>query len=434
MYGKELVQQGLRWGIGNGLHARILEDNWIPDVVADNLRPLIPLPRGATVSYLMDADTGSWDADMVRGCFENSVARKILQIPLSCHGGDDFPSWPHAKCGIYTVLQSDMTGEEKLWKKLWNIKAPGKMKITLWRLAHDCLPSGFQLRQRNIPAEETCNFCNRMERAEHSVLFCPYAAEVWRAVKAAYPVHLRRKHFVSPKYWVLDFLGRSNDREAMILAVSVWHLWEARNAVRNDEKRKHPNSLAEQIKAYIALILLHLFKPTTIHSRDSTSTSPQWSPQPEGTAIVNVDAALFSSSSRMGVGVVIRDHSGKFLVACSKLLDEVIAPELAEALAVRSAITLALEEGLDRIILVSDCLSVIQRIQSPNRDRSLVGVVVEDIKTFATSLSSVTFRHISRRCNNSAHTMARRAELVGSCLFRVFAPECIRDKLCFDVI
>jgi hypothetical protein len=59
---------------------------------------------------------------------------------------------------------------------------------------------------------------------------------------------------------------------------------------------------------------------------------------------------------------------------------------------------------------------------------------VEDIKTFATSLSSVTFRHISRRCNNSAHTMARRAELVGSCLFHVFAPECIRDKLCFDVI
>jgi hypothetical protein len=80
------------------------------------------------------------------------------------------------------------------------------------------------------------------------------------------------------------------------------------------------------------------------------------------------------------------------------------------------------------------CVKVIQRIQSPNRDRSLVGVVVEDIKTFATSLSSVTFCHISRRCNNSAHTMARRAEFVGSCLFRVFAPECIRDKLCFDVI
>jgi hypothetical protein len=61
--------------------------------------------------------------------------------------------------------------------------------------------------------------------------------------------------------------------------------------------------------------------------------------------VVNVDAAPFSSSSKMGVGVVIRDHSGNFLIACSKLLDQVIAPEIAEALAIRSAVTLARDEG-----------------------------------------------------------------------------------------
>jgi hypothetical protein len=65
-----------------------------------------------------------------------------------------------------------------------------------------------------------------------------------------------------------------------------------------------------------------------------------------------------------------------FLVACSKLLDHVIAYELGEAFAIRSAVTLALEEGLDKISLVSNCLTVIQRNQSPARDRSLVGVVV----------------------------------------------------------
>jgi hypothetical protein len=49
------------------------------------------------------------------------------------------------------------------------------------------------------------------------------------------------------------------------------------------------------------------------------------------------------------------------------------------------------DDGLDRIILLSDCLSVVQRIDSPLRDRSLVGVVVEDIKTLASSMSYVTF-------------------------------------------
>jgi hypothetical protein len=186
------------------------------------------------------------------------------------------------------------------------------------------------------------------------VLFCPYAAEVWKAVKATFPIHLKRKHFISPKAWILDFLGRSNDQEMVTMAVTVWHLWDARNGVRNGEKRKHPNSLAIQIKVYIELILQHLIKTPANHRCETPSTSPQWSPPPEGVVVVNVDAALLSSSSKMGVGVVIRDHSGNFLVACSKLLDQVIAPEIAEALAIRSAVTLTRDEGLNKVLLVSD--------------------------------------------------------------------------------
>jgi DNA mismatch repair protein MutH len=136
----------------------------------------------------------------------------------------------------------------------------------------------------------------------------------------------------------------------------------------------------------------------------------------------------------MGVGIVIRSHNGNFLAASSQLLDAVTVHELAEALALRSTVSLAREKGLKRVILLSDCLSVIQRIISPAQDRSLVGVVVKDIKTIASSMSSATFRHISRLCNNSAHTLARRADTFDSCFFRDFAPEFIHDKLCIDII
>jgi hypothetical protein len=109
----------------------------------------------------------------------------------------------------------------------------------------------------------------------------------------------------------------------------------------------------------------------------------------------------------MGVGVVVRNHKGDFLAAQSQLLDEIMTPEIAEAHTIRCAVSLARDEGWNRIVLASDCLAVIQRIKAPERDRSLVGVVVEDIKFLAHSLSSVTFRHVSRLCNNSAHTLAR---------------------------
>ena len=107
------------------------------------------------------------------------------------------------------------------------------------------------------------------------------------------------------------------------------------------------------------------------------------------------------------------------------MLDEVTSPEIAEALAITSAITLAREEGLDRIILVSDCLSIIQKIHSSS---------VDDIKIIATSLSSVSFRHVSCSCDNSAHDLARRAEQFGSALFRDTVVDFICDKLRIDVI
>jgi ribonuclease HI len=118
------------------------------------------------------------------------------------------------------------------------------------------------------------------------------------------------------------------------------------------------------------MILLHLSKSPSTQRREPKPL-PSWASPPDVTAVINVDAALFSSSGRMGVGVVIRSHSGDFLSACSQILDAVTVPELAEAFAVRHAVTLARNEGLDRIIVLPDCLSLVQRINSSSHDRWL---------------------------------------------------------------
>jgi hypothetical protein len=95
----------------------------------------------------------SWDVSRVRSVFEEEVADKILQIPISRHGCDDYASWPLSRCGVYTVrsayhlarseqtaarrsstgrgMSSDTQIESIFWKSLWAIKAPGKMCITV---------------------------------------------------------------------------------------------------------------------------------------------------------------------------------------------------------------------------------------------------------------------------------------------------------------
>jgi hypothetical protein len=154
--GKELVQQGIQWGIGDGRSTKILVDNWIPECPPDKVSTLVPLPPNATVDFLMDEDSGTWDEETVRSFFLDYIAIRILGVPLSRFRGADFAYWPHAKLGVYTVksaynlvrskkfvhqrslsgrgLTIDSTEESKFWQKLWKIKAPGKMKISLWRL------------------------------------------------------------------------------------------------------------------------------------------------------------------------------------------------------------------------------------------------------------------------------------------------------------
>jgi hypothetical protein len=78
----------------------------------------------------------------------------------------------------------------------------------------------------------------------------------------------------------------------------------------------------------------------------------------------------------MGLGVVIRNHIGECVTACSELHDEVTTLELPEALALRHALSLAGDEGFGRIMVVSDCLSLIQWVNSSTMDRSSVGVVM----------------------------------------------------------
>ena len=99
---------------------------------------------------------------------------------------------------------------------------------------------------------------------------------------------------------------------------------------------------------------------------------------------VNVDAAMFTNDQQMDWGMLSRDHTGSMLFSCNSGDDGSFFPELVEAMDVRWAMEVTRDKGLTNIRLVSDCLSLIQRIKAPERDRSDVGAVMSDIKRLAT--------------------------------------------------
>lgn len=318
LFGRELLKKGVRWGVGEGSCIKILTDNWIPGFPPERLKPLLPLPSEVTVAFLMDDVSKTWDVDRVNAFFEEEVASAIFQVPISRHGGEDFASWPHDKLGQYTVrsaynlatsssflaahssngrgLPSVLDETVKKWKALWKIKAPGKMKINLWRAAHDCLPTGFQLRRRHIPAMEGCIFCNRDDPIEHVLLFCPFASAVWDEVRKSFNLQLGRAALSNMKQWIFDFISRGSELQNKVMVVTIWHIWQARNEAKNNNSPVNPRRVAQSVVAYVNMLTQFCFNLCPAPRCESPSSAARWVPPPAGTFLINTDAAIFKST------------------------------------------------------------------------------------------------------------------------------------------
>ena len=103
MHGKKLLQQGIMWRVGNGKTIKSLRDTWIPEVTPGTLNTSHPFTDNQTVNALMEENGKHWNTNSVRQFFSEEISKKILIIPISFEGCNDFPSWPYTKNGIYSV-------------------------------------------------------------------------------------------------------------------------------------------------------------------------------------------------------------------------------------------------------------------------------------------------------------------------------------------
>jgi hypothetical protein len=94
LHGRELLYQGVCWGIGNGRMVKILRDNWIPNFPLELLNPISPIPTTAKVHCLIKN---------VFTFFEPDAADAIMQIYISRHADEDFACWPFTRHGTFSV-------------------------------------------------------------------------------------------------------------------------------------------------------------------------------------------------------------------------------------------------------------------------------------------------------------------------------------------
>ena len=84
LIGRDVIQRGARWRVGNGKKIRVWQDHWLPRKHPP-LLSICPLAdfEDSTVDILIDPQTRQWNVEMVEGLFNEEEAELIKQIPLS---------------------------------------------------------------------------------------------------------------------------------------------------------------------------------------------------------------------------------------------------------------------------------------------------------------------------------------------------------------
>jgi hypothetical protein len=90
-------------------------------------------------------------------------------------------------------------GDWSLWKGLWSLAVPPKIRIFAWKLSKDILPTKKNKRIRKLEMNARCSLCgDAAEDSFHAVVECPQA----RSLRSA-----RREHWPLPDEGLLKRTG-----------------------------------------------------------------------------------------------------------------------------------------------------------------------------------------------------------------------------------
>lgn len=135
----------------------------------------------------------------------------------------------------------------------------------------------------------------------------------------------------------------------------------------------------------------------------------KWSPLGRGVIKINVDAAVRTDDSRIGIGIVARDSSGAVILSAAKSSWPFISVERAELEAFKFAIDIIGEYKWSHVIVEGDAQNVVNALSAKLKRGGHTQVEVDNIIFSVSKLIGISFSFCLREANSISHCLARRA-------------------------
>ena len=165
--------------MGDGEKIQVWKDKWLQQPSTYRVvTPLSSSQQVVRVCDLIDGDRKEWKEDLIRQCFLPQDVEAILSIPLSAHGARDIMIRVENKNGKFIVRSAyklaqeihfdgntpksfDCAALKQMWRRLWDMNVPNKIKHFACKAYKDILATKENLKKRNITKECTCDSCGK---------------------------------------------------------------------------------------------------------------------------------------------------------------------------------------------------------------------------------------------------------------------------------
>ncbi|KAK8979311.1 hypothetical protein V6N11_000461 [Hibiscus sabdariffa] len=330
-------------------------------------------PRYSLVSDLIDPISHTWKTDVVNSVFDDDDASHILCIPLPCSPQPDVLVWKGDKSGEYSVksgyrllmgnltLQvdgndsSDQRTHGCFFSHLWKISLPSKVKISIWRFFHNYLPTFSNLQERRISINSCCPLCCQgPDSVHHIIQECSFSSQIFYRLK----LNLSASSTISNwKEWLTQVSMVLSVHDQKLFVIALWAIWGHRNKLIHENCLNNLNSLLSSILSFAKEVDL-VFSPNKVQS---TTEESFWSPPHVGVVKANFDAAFNKEANCSFSGVIIRNHDGNMMAACSVFTSFIADPCIAEAKTCEQAVKLVKQFNFRKVIFEGDALTVIKK-------------------------------------------------------------------------
>ncbi|KAH1097585.1 hypothetical protein J1N35_014506 [Gossypium stocksii] len=295
-------------------------------------------------------------------------------------GGE--PSGEFSVRSAYKLLESNVANPraytlqniyKKFYKKLWLLNIPGKIKITIWRLSWNFLPTQVNLMHKKVTNNASYpRYGEKTETTDHVFRECPVTVEMWSELTFQ---HMLRNQNMDLEQWLTWVIEQLNPWQCSIFCCTIWAIWGARN------KRIHENriSTSKEITGFVNKYITEITDDIEKNSVRLTKNIG-WRFPPETFVKINFDGAYNGRQNLAASGIVVKDEEGRVLLSHSKIHQEIPSVFAAEVVACWEAVKVGVEKKWRHIIIEGDSLAIIKKCKSNSQDRLLIGAFIHDIK------------------------------------------------------